>query len=137
MADHRPLSIDVELIAGGFFDGQRRRVGTTLEWRQSKHVFLSAAYFHDDFELEAGRFITRVATLRADFAFTAALSWSNLIQFDNVSDSVGFNSRLRWNPRAGCDVYLVINQGYDVTPENRLAGSDTALTAKAAYTIRF
>jgi len=136
-ADHRPVSVDADLYLGGFFDGHRRRAGLTVEWRQSKHTFLSLAYRQENFDLTGGRFIARLATLRADFAFTSTLSWSNLIQFDNVSDSVGFNSRFRWSPRAGRDLFLVVNQGYDVTPANRLVGTSTGVTAKAGYTLRF
>jgi hypothetical protein len=36
----------------------------------------------------------------------------NLVQYDNASGSVGLNSRLRWNPKAGEDLYIVVNHGF-------------------------
>ncbi|MBM3878387.1 MAG: hypothetical protein FJ387_01505 [Verrucomicrobia bacterium] len=64
------------------------------------------------------------------------LTWSHLVQYDSVSGSIGFNSRLRWEYRPGQRVYLVLNQSY--RPEStglRLAGNEVVL--KVLTTFRF
>jgi len=39
---------------------------------------------------------------------------SNLIQYDNASDSLGVNSRLQWEYKPGAKFFFVVNQGYEV-----------------------
>ena len=51
--------------------------------------------------------------MNMNFAFNADWSWVNLMQYDNGSDTVGINSRLRWTPRAGENLYLVLNYNTD------------------------
>jgi hypothetical protein len=61
-----------------------------------------------------------------------------LVQYDNVTDSAGFNSRLRYNPKAGQDVYVVLNRQFDVDPLNRNLSSTTSeFVLKFNYTFRF
>ena len=54
-------------------------------------------------------FITRVVRLQLEAIFSSQLSWVNLIQYDNVSHTVGVNSRLHWIPQAGREAFLVLN----------------------------
>ena len=54
-------------------------------------------------------FITRVVRLSLETIFSSRLSWVNLIQYDNVSHTVGLNSRLHWIPQAGREGFLVLN----------------------------
>ena len=46
--------------------------------------------------IAGGSFVVRVITARADVLFSPSLSWSNVVQYDNVSENTGFNSRVRW-----------------------------------------
>jgi len=92
----------------------------------------------NDIELPQGDFTTRLLSLRADIAFTSTWSWENFIQYDNVSNSLGINSILRWLPRAGREMVFVINrefQDYDLTRSFRSVSSDIAF--KFSYTFRF
>jgi hypothetical protein len=68
--------------------------------------------------------------------FSKTLSWVNLVQYDNVSDTVGVNSRVHWIPEAGREVFLVLNHGLEeIDDEYHSAAAD--LTAKISYTFRF
>ena len=89
-------------------------------------------------ELPAGDFVTRLIQLRANYAFNVRWSWVNLIQYDNESREVGINSRLRWNPRAGQDFYLVINHGFDAQRAFRdLSSVESQISLKYTHTFRF
>jgi hypothetical protein len=52
-------------------------------------------------ELPDGDFTLRLYGIEFQYAFSSTLSWSNLIQYDNISENLGLNSRLHWIPRAG------------------------------------
>jgi hypothetical protein len=77
-------------------------------------------------------------TLRADVAFTSTWAWENFIQYDNVSDSIGINSIMRWIPEAGREAVLVINREYkDFDNSDNFRTSTGDVAAKVSYTFRF
>ena len=76
--------------------------------------------------------------LSLETAFTSTLSWINLIQYDNVSETVGINSRLHWIPQAGREAYLVLNHNIDDADRDGIYHSSfSELTLKYSYTFRF
>ena len=76
--------------------------------------------------------------LTTEVVFSSALSWVNVIQWDNGSDILGINSRLHWAPQAGRDFYLVLNHSLqDLDEDGTFSSLGADLTAKASYTFRF
>ncbi|MEE9570342.1 MAG: hypothetical protein V3W02_01465, partial [Gammaproteobacteria bacterium] len=74
----------------------------------------------------------------ADISFNARWSWLNLLQYDNESGSAGVNSRLRWNPRAGQDLYIVLNHGFSATGAFAgLKSTQSQFSVKYSQTFRF
>jgi hypothetical protein len=66
------------------------------------------------------------------------LSWSNLIQYDNISENLGFNSRLHWIPKAGQQAFVVLNWGLiDPDKNNTFVSAIADLSVKFNYTFRF
>ena len=109
-----------------------------LEWRPNEHLFLGLGYEYNDIELSHGHFVARLIQVEANYAFDVRWSWVNLIQYDNESESAGINSRLRWNPRAGRDLYVVLNHGFDAERAfSRLRSTDSRLSIKYTQTFRF
>jgi hypothetical protein len=73
-----------------------------------------------------------------DLAFTATWSWENFVQYDNVSDSIGLNSILRWTPLAGREAVLVLNRTFeDPNQDWQFRSRDAELALKVGYTFRF
>ena len=112
-ANERALAGDLEVDAGDFFGGKIISIETEFAWRPNRSLFLGLGYEYNDVELPGGDFVTRLIQIDANYAFNARWSWVNLIQYDNETGSVGVNSRLRWNPREGQDLYIVLNHGFD------------------------
>ena len=137
-AESRKIILDGYYCAGEFFDGDISAPGLEATWRPNMHLRFSLGYHISDVELPYGDFITRLATMRADIAFTNALYWENVAQYDNVSDSLGINSIFRWVPRAGREVLLVVNREFIDYTQNRDFTSVTGdITFKFGYTFRF
>ena len=123
---------------GEFFNGTRLLFEGALDWRPSSRWFLGVGYEYNDIELPGGDFTTRLIQLRANLAFNVRWSWMNLIQYDNVSDTAGINSRLRWNPRAGEDLYIVLNHESDSLAAFRgLEPRAAQFSVKYSRTFRF
>jgi hypothetical protein len=69
-------------------------------------------------------------------AFTPNMIWHHLVQYDNVSESIGYNSRFVWEFHPGANLYLVLNQNLDRTGSD-LTLLESELTAKLGMTFRF
>ena len=77
-----------------------------------------------------------IATVFQDPALMPDLTWSILSQYDNRSDNVGFNSRLRWTWRPGNDLFLVWNNAWDYN-DGRFDNSTGEAIMKIGTTFRF
>ena len=107
-------------------------------WRPSKHLKVIFGGEYNDVDLPQGDFITRLATLNLDVAFNTAWSWENFVQYDNVSETIGLNSILRWIPRAGREAVLAVNTlREDFDRDGRFRSFSSDLTLKMSYTFRF
>jgi hypothetical protein len=108
----RSLQLKHEFSFGDFYNGTRTENTSVLTFLPSKHFGSILSYSKQDIELPSGNFDIKLASLTALINFTPDFTWSNLVQYDNVSDSMGVNSRLIWEYRPGKKVFLVLNQSY-------------------------
>ena len=135
---HRKLYAEGYYCGGDFFDGTISAPGLDLTWRPSAHFGFALGYHLSDIEMPHGNFTTRLSSVRADIAFTNTWYWENLLQYDNVTYSLGMNSILRWMPRAGREVILVINREFaDYTRDRTFTSVTGDITFKFSYTFRF
>jgi len=123
---------------GEFFDGDRQQLKGSITWVPSRHFRASAGYDYNDVHLPQGDFVVRLVTLQADINFSSTLSWVNLIQYDNVSETAGINSRLHWIPEAGREMFIVLNHNLeDYDRNNTFHSLGAEFTVKFSYTFRF
>jgi len=134
----RVMNAIVSIEDGEFFDGHKRTLGSEIRWRPSKHFDMGVKYTVDDVDLPQGKFSTRLASADTNIAFSNALAWVNLLQYDNISDTVGINSRVQWIPEAGRNVYFVVNHNFVERPsDGHFHSATTDVTFKVDYTFRF
>ena len=137
-ANDRALAPSFEYSKGDFFGGDRTEIGVELQWRPNSRFFLGVEYEHNDIELAGGDFTAELVAVRTEVAFDVRWSWLNLIQYDNESESVGVNSRLRWTPRAGQDLFVVLNHGFETIGSfSALRSLESQLSVKYTHTFRF
>ena len=137
-AEYRKVSATADYCGGEFFDGDQIATGAAILWRPSPHFKIATSYRFNEIELPYGKFITRLLSLRADVAFSNKWSWENLVQYDNVSYRLGFNSILRYVPRSGRGIVVVVNQEYiDLLQDRNFEKTYTDMTFKIIYTFRF
>jgi hypothetical protein len=138
LADQRLVSGSATVRWGQYFDGKRLQQGADLIIRPNRHLALGVQYTQNEIELPYGNFTTRLFGLQSRIAFTNTLSWSTLLQYDNVSEAMGINSRLHWIPEAGKQVFVVLNYGLsDPDRDNEFHSVNADLSMKVNYTLRF
>ena len=132
----RPVSVSLSARDQGFYAGHRRDYGGGVEWRSSRFFSTSLNWQVRQIRLPQGNFAVRIGSWNAVYTFTPDLQLSLLGQYDNFSDSLGVNFRLKWIVQPGNEVFFVVNQGYDTSLDRfRPAGNETSM--KAAWTFRF
>jgi hypothetical protein len=150
-AQSRPVAFNLDYSYGGFFGGTLHSIEGNLELRLSKHFFGQIEYIENIADLPAsyevcapgtcegsGDFVQRLVRLRAQFIFSPDLSWDTFVQYDNLSDSVGWNSRIRWIVNPGNELVIIWNQSQGA---NDIEGRDfrfqaAGLTTKLSWTFR-
>ena len=135
---HRNLVAAVHHRWGEFFSGKRDQYSTIMTWRPTKHFTFRVGYDYHDIRLPQGAFVTRLANFTSEVAFNSDLLWTNRIQYDNVSEEVGINSRLHWVLQDGREAYLVLNHNLqDFDRNNSFHETLSDLSMKVNYTFRF
>jgi len=135
---HRRVSGGLQFWSGDYYDGTHFQQNGNLTWRPNQHFAFTLTVMSNSIELPDGNFTLRLYGLNIQHAFSSTLSWSNLIQYDNVSENAGFNSRLHWIPRAGQQAFLVLNWGLaDLDKDNHFNSTFADLSLKFNYTFRF
>lgn len=132
----RPVSLGLAYTGGEFYTGTRDDYWAELEWRVSPHLFLGLEYEMNNVKLDEGDFIARILRGRVNVHFTPDLSWTSFMQYDNDSESIGINSRVRWIIEPGNEVYFVLNQAID-RDDRSFRVRQTELTTKVGWTFRF
>ena len=135
LSKNRRLGGEIVVAAGTFFDGSRTRARADLIFRFSRFVQTGVVYRIDDIRLPDGDELIQVLGVTMNLLFTPDISWVTLVQFDNVTDSIGINSRMRWIIEDGREIFLVLNQGLDVS--DGLRAGRTAPLVKLQWTFRF
>ena len=136
--EQRKVSAFFSITSGDYYDGESKNFNSNIEWRPSSKLRISGGYGYRDADLPGGRFQVRQGDFSVQYVFSPTLSWVNLIQYDNFSEVVGFNSRLHWIPEAGREGFIVFNHNVSDPDQNDSFHSTNAdMSVKFSYTFRF
>ena len=130
------LSTALVLEGGEFFDGRLNGYQVSLVWHPGPLFEGQCSYGRNDVSLPGGDFDTQIAQLRGNLSFSPELSWNNLVQWDNESDTFGVQSRLRWIPVPEQEVFLVWNETLE-SDSSSSAPLFQELSFKITYAFRF
>ena len=137
-SDFRRFSGMFRYVTGDFFGGDRTDIVTQLTWRPSPKFRGNIRYTYNDISLPQGAFKARLVSMGIDYVFSSTLSWVNLIQYDNVTETTGVNMRLHWIPEAGRELFFVINHNLqDFDRDNSFESEQADISLKYTQTFRF
>tara|TARA_R110002072_G_scaffold67163_3_gene165122 strand:+ start:144545 stop:146737 length:2193 start_codon:yes stop_codon:yes gene_type:complete len=139
----RPVSGNASVFYGDFWDGHSTSLRGDVDWRASPLLQMGVGYRSTIADLGPGReFTTQIGSGTLDLFFSPELSLRNLLQYDNESNGIGWQSRLRWIYSPGCDFFLVFGSNWQrsrdpLTREASIVPTEQALNFKVAHTVRF
>jgi hypothetical protein len=137
-AAKRRLSGAVNAFWGHYWSGKAEQVTTALTFKLPPRFTFTLNTNQTFARLPEGRFTARIVTSNVGYAASPRLSFSNLIQYDNRSRNLGWQSRVRWTLQPGNDLFIAFNQGWihEDAGTLRFRAEDTKLSAKLQYSVR-
>ena len=132
---NRALSVSASIGDGGYLNGRNTDYSANITWYAMEKFSVSAAYALNAIRLPTANLDVRTTNIGLKYAFTPRLGLNLVSQYDNVSNALGMNARLRWTIHPGSDFYLVFNHNVDTTQGGfRHTGSE--LTGKVVWDFR-
>ncbi|NOT45629.1 MAG: carbohydrate binding family 9 domain-containing protein [Acidobacteria bacterium] len=138
-ATRRRVSGNFTVSWGDYWSGTAEQVQAGIAFRMPPTLTLSVNTNQTFATLPEGSFTARIFTANANYAVSARLSFSNLVQYDNRSENLGWQSRVRWTLRPGDDLFVSFNQGWirEDGEDVRFRTEDNRLAVKLQYAFRF
>jgi Domain of unknown function (DUF5916) len=139
LAEKRPVSAEVLWASGTFYDGNLDTIEANLAFKQSLFR-LEFGVERNTGTLPDGDFTQYLYSGRLELKFTPDLQFSSFAQYDNESESVGTNTRLRWTFTPSGDLFVVYNHNLQRSLNDRLRQvwdfESNALIVKLQYAWR-
>jgi Domain of unknown function (DUF5916) len=131
----RPLSLDLTLGGGGYYDGDRRSVGGGFRWLASHQLALTGSADYNRLVLPEGTFTSAVYAGRLKYAFSTQAFLSLNVQYNQDVDQLV--SYARFNV-----IYGPLSDFFVVLTERRQLGAgsgvlERVLTAKVTKLLTF
>jgi hypothetical protein len=139
LAAQRMLSGEITYSAGGFYDGDLQSISADVTLKPHSVFSLQLTGERNDAQLPDDDFTQYLYGLRAEIKPSPNLQFSNFLQYDNESRSMGSSSRLRWTFHPQGDMFVTFNQNLEKTfgtPEEKFQFLTDDLRVKLQYTFR-
>ncbi len=140
-AGRRMISGNLRFERSGFWGGYRNQIETSATIRPRRGVSLSANYQTNRVNLPQGDFNTNLVRLSWAWNLSPWTSITGNVQYDDLTNVVGFFVRARRTIQPGNDVFLVWSHNwlYDDDPlrDSRLSTLSSSGALKVNYTLRF
>lgn len=106
-----PLSLELRLDVGGFYNGTRRGGSATLGARHGSSLTTSLRVEYNDVRLDQGNFVRTLIATRVAYFFTPRIMLQSLVQYSNQARVWTANARFGWLSTAGNGLFVVFNEG--------------------------
>jgi hypothetical protein len=137
-APKRTVSGSASWSGGGFYDGTLQQVALRLLLQPSAVGSLELTAERNAGDLPDGDFTQDLASARLRINFSPDLQLNGLVQYDNITNTLGANTRVRWSFSPYGDVFAVYNYNTARRIEDGAWAFELGqLLLKAQYAFRF
>jgi len=120
----------------GFWTGSQVLLEADVFIRPFVGLNMTVSYIHSSVKLEQGEFKTHLVRLNSSYDFSPWVSLNFNIQYDNLTERLGTNSRFVWVIDPGNTFFIVHNHNWQRFTD-RFNVMEIQSTVKLAYTLRF
>lgn len=98
------------ISGGGFYDGKRVTISTSVTWRPRYDFSAEATYQRNDVSIASGDFVADVSGLRLKYAKSTRLFGSTFVQYNTQAKAFVTNARIAWRYAPLSDVFFVYTE---------------------------
>jgi hypothetical protein len=135
IASKRKLSGLTSWWFGPFYKGNLHEISASLLWRPSELANFEFTGVRNMGNLPFGDFIQNLVGFRVQLNFSPNLQANTYVQYDNETDQIGTNNRLRWTFSPLGDLFVVYNHNMRTLSEGTFFNSNQFLL-KLVYNFR-
>ena len=106
----RHLILRANYATGGFWNGDRDELTTSVVYRMSTHLRLTGNYSINRVVLPAGRWTSHLVSTAAMVPFHANMAILSLFQYNRDTRQFSSNIRFHWIPKPRSDFFIVYNE---------------------------
>jgi len=121
---------------GSFYSGKRTDWLIQAGYKVIVPIYIGMESDRRWVDLPDGSFITQIFRLNLNFLFSPNISWYNFAQYENQTETIGWQSRFQWIIKPGKEIFLVFNSPL-IDPLERFKPEVYEARVKVKYTIRF
>jgi len=138
-ASFRKVQFDLSYNFGQFYSGHYDNIETGITLKMDGYANLQLGANVVGGALPQGNFSENVYFCRLNLYLTPDMGFSNYIQYDDVSNLMGYNGRIFWVIRPGNIIYLVYNNNMEKRwiTESRFKVQEEQIKFKIQLSIRF
>ncbi len=137
LASKRRVSGRVSYWFGEFYGGTLEQLIGRVQWLVSPTLVLELSGEHDVGDLPQGEFTKDLARLRLEVNLSPDLQVNSFVQYDNESETLGSNSRLRWTFDPYGDAFVVYNHNVREASPGEWRRESNQLLLKIRYGLPF
>jgi Domain of unknown function (DUF5916) len=137
LGQQRRFTGTVALQAGEFYDGTITALTlSSARYAILKQFSVEPSLSINRIDLPYGEFTTKLYRARTDYAFSARMFLSALLQYNSADNTFSSNVRYRWEYIPGSEFFLVWTDEHDTRP-NSLGLRNRAFVVKLTRLLRF
>lgn len=121
---------------GDFYTGDRKDIELEMNWKVAVPVFLGGKFQQSKIDLPEGKFTANIYQANANILISPTVTLYNYFQYDNATNTIGWQSRFQWILKPGNEIILAWNSNF-MEENNNYYLNESALRLKLKYNIRF
>ncbi len=120
---------------GDFYNGTRNDIKMMVNWKIAVPFFIGGTVTQNNIALPEGKFTANIFQLNANILFSPNVTLYNYFQYDNASNSAGWQARFQWIIKPGNEIILAWTSNFN-KPDNAYIMDESAVRLKLKYNIR-
>lgn len=132
----RPFYTEMEVKYGDYYGGKALKLESEMFYRPNRYARIELSGDYTNAEKLPENFEAWSALLGLRLTPTTKLSLNSIVQYDNLSELIGINNRIRYIIGSRNDLYFVFNKGYERKMGNFISFRTESI-AKIGWTFLF
>ncbi len=121
---------------GSFYTGDRTDTSLACGYKLAVPLYLEFGLDRNQVSLADGDFTTNVSRINVNILFSPDMTLYSFLQYDNLSGTMGWQSRFRWILKPGNEILVVWNSNWK-EPFQRMELAESTARIKLRYNFRF